>query len=61
VQVGTDLIQFEVTTLEEIGFFMCKVHKGVIWTLFANESKAPCNQPTDLEAWLKNRNNKPIW
>jgi hypothetical protein len=61
VQVRTNLTQFEVTTLQEVGFVMCETCKCVTQTFFANESTTPCNQHVDLEAWPKTRNNKPIW
>ncbi len=61
LQVGTDLIQFEVPSLEEARFVMCEMHKCAPQTLFANESTTPRNQLVDLESWPKNRNNKPIW
>jgi hypothetical protein len=61
MQVGTNLTQFELTTLEEAGFIMCETHKCVPQTLFVNENTTPHNQPIDLEAWPKTCNNKPIW
>ncbi len=60
VQVGTNLIQFEVTTLEEARFFLCETCKCALWTLFVNECTTPHNQPANPEAWQKTHNNKPI-
>jgi hypothetical protein len=61
VQKGIDLIQFEVTTLEQAGFVMCDACKCVFQTFLTNESTTSCNQPRDVEAWPKTHNNKPIW
>jgi hypothetical protein len=60
VQVGTNLIQFEMTTLEEVGFVLCEGKKCVPQTLFVNESKIPCNQLANTGAWPKTHNNKFI-
>jgi len=60
VQIGIDLIQFEVTALEEAKFVMCEAHKCVPWTLFVNESTTPCNQLANPKVWPKTHNNKPI-
>ncbi len=60
VRIGTDLTQFEVTTLEELGFVLCEACKCAPRTLFANESTTPPNWPADPEAWPKIRNNKLI-
>jgi len=61
VQTGTDLIQFEVTALEEAKFVLCEAHKCVPWTLIVNESTTPCNRLANPKAWPKTHNNKPIW
>ncbi len=51
VQIRTDLIQFEVTTLEEAKFVLCEALKCAPWTLFANESTTPRNRLVDPKAW----------
>ncbi len=61
LQVGINLSQIEMIALEKVGFVLCEVCKCVPRTFFANESITPHNQPADLEAWPKIRNNKPIW
>ncbi len=61
MHIGTNLIQFEVTTLEDAWFVMCEVHKCVLRTFFVNESTTPYNPHVDPEAWPKTCNNKPIW
>jgi hypothetical protein len=60
MQVGINLIQFEVTNLEEAWFVLCEVRKCAPWTLFANESTTPCNWFAYFEAWPKTYNNKLI-
>jgi hypothetical protein len=60
MQVGTNLTQFEVTTLEEVGFILCEACKCAPQTFFVNESTTPCNQPTYPKAWQKIHNNKSI-
>jgi hypothetical protein len=60
VQVGIDLIQFEVIVLEEAGFVLCETCKCVPQTLFVNESTTPHNQLANLKAWSKTHNNKFI-
>jgi hypothetical protein len=57
MQVGTDLIQFEVTTLEEVGFVLCESCKCAPRTLFTNESITPCNRLVDPKARPKIHNN----
>jgi hypothetical protein len=61
MQVGIDMTQFEVTTLEEVGFIVYEPCKCAPRTLFANESITPCNQLVDPKAWLKIHNIKFIW
>jgi hypothetical protein len=61
VQKGIDLIQFEVTTLEEVGFVMCEACKCAFQTFFSNESTTSCNRLGDVEDWPKTHNNKLIW
>jgi hypothetical protein len=41
MQVETNLIQFEVTTLEEVGFILCEMCKNAPWIVFANENTPP--------------------
>ncbi len=60
-QVGTNLIQFEVITLEEAWFIMCEAHKYVPWIFFVNESTTPPNRLANLDAWPNILNNMPIW
>jgi hypothetical protein len=57
LQVGINLSQIEVITLEKVGFVLWEVCKCVPWTLFANESLMPRNQLANLEAWPKICNN----
>jgi hypothetical protein len=59
VQVGNNLTQFEVITLEEAKFVLCEARKCVPHTLFANESTT-CSRLANPKAWPKNHNNKPI-
>ncbi len=58
MQVGINLIQFEVTNLEEAWFVLCEVRKCAPWTLFANGSTTPCSWLAYFEAWPKTYNNK---
>ncbi len=41
--------------------FYVKCANVFLKPFFANESTTPCNWPTNLEAWPKTHNNKPIW
>jgi hypothetical protein len=50
VQVRIDLTQFEVTTLDEVGFVLCELCKCAPRTLFVNVSITPCNQLANLKA-----------
>ncbi len=59
VQVGTNLTQFEVITLEEAKKNLFEARKCVPQTLFANESTT-CSRLANPKAWPKNHNNKPI-
>jgi hypothetical protein len=43
MQEGIDLTQFEVTTLEEVRFVLCKACKCAPRTLFVNENTTPTN------------------
>jgi hypothetical protein len=47
VQVGTKLIQDEVTSLEEVGFVLCEQQRCAHLTLFGNENSTLINQPLD--------------
>jgi hypothetical protein len=60
MRVRTDLTQFEVTTLKEVGFVLCEVWKCALRTFFANESTTLCNQHANPEARPKTHNNKFI-
>jgi len=61
MQVGTNLIQFEMIALGEARFILCEACKCVFRTLFVNENTTHCKWHAYPEAWPKTRNNKPIW
>ncbi len=61
MQIRTNLIQFEVTTLEEAWFILCEAWKCASQTFFISESTLLLNWLVDLTTWPKTCNNKANW